>query len=153
MRLQPLCARVDNYIWVLRNEQGRALVVDPGEAGPVFEAANADAFEPMEAFVDLQAWLPRNGLLMNLKAFEALDKPTRAAVVKAAIAAEKRGWKESEARHQRFLGLLKDMGMDVITPPEPLRTGLLKTVGEPMLDDWLQRTGAEGKQLIDDYRR
>ena len=46
MRLQPLRARVDNYIWVLRNEQGRALVVDPGEASPVLEAANADAFEP-----------------------------------------------------------------------------------------------------------
>src|SRR6476469_7241604 len=46
MRLQPLSARVDNYIWVLRNEQGRALVVDPGEAGPVLQAANADAFEP-----------------------------------------------------------------------------------------------------------
>jgi TRAP-type C4-dicarboxylate transport system substrate-binding protein len=114
---------------------------------------NADAFEPMQAFVDLQAWLPRNGLLMNLQAFEALDKPTRAAVIKAAIAAEKRGWKASEARHQRFLGLLKDMGMDVITPAEPLRTGLQKTVAEPMLDEWLQRTGPEGRQLIDDYRR
>ncbi|TZF91709.1 hydroxyacylglutathione hydrolase [Cognatilysobacter lacus] len=46
MRLQPLSARVDNYIWVLRNSKGRALVVDPGEAGPVLQAANADAFVP-----------------------------------------------------------------------------------------------------------
>lgn len=46
MRLQSLPARVDNYIWILRNDQGRALVVDPSEAGPVFEAANAEAFEP-----------------------------------------------------------------------------------------------------------
>jgi TRAP-type C4-dicarboxylate transport system substrate-binding protein len=114
---------------------------------------NTDAFEPMEAFLDLQAWLPRHAVLMNVKAFEALDKPTRAAVIKAAIAAEQRGWKASEARHQRFLGLLKDLGMAVITPAEPLRTGLLKTVGEPMLDEWLQRTGPEGKLLIEDYRR
>ncbi|GAB6195651.1 hydroxyacylglutathione hydrolase [Lysobacter xanthus] len=46
MRLQCLPARVDNYIWVLRNDQGRALVVDPGEAAPVLEAANAETFEP-----------------------------------------------------------------------------------------------------------
>lgn len=46
MRLQPVPARVDNYIWILRNDQGRALVVDPGEAQPVLEAANAEAFEP-----------------------------------------------------------------------------------------------------------
>jgi TRAP-type C4-dicarboxylate transport system substrate-binding protein len=117
------------------------------------DAFNADAFEPMEVFLDLQAWLPRHGVFMNLKAFEALDKTARAAVIKAAIAAEQRGWKESEARHRRFLGLLKDMGMEVVTPAEPLRTGLLKTVGEPMLDEWLQRTGPDGKLLIDDYRR
>lgn len=46
MRLQPLPARVDNYIWVLRNDQGRALVVDPSEAAPVFEAANSEDFSP-----------------------------------------------------------------------------------------------------------
>ncbi|MFZ5657664.1 MAG: hydroxyacylglutathione hydrolase [Pseudomonadota bacterium] len=46
MRLQCLPARVDNYIWVLRNAQGRALVVDPGEAAPVLEAANEGEFVP-----------------------------------------------------------------------------------------------------------
>lgn len=46
MRLQPVRARVDNYIWIYRDGQGRALVVDPGDAAPVLEAANADAFEP-----------------------------------------------------------------------------------------------------------
>jgi TRAP-type C4-dicarboxylate transport system substrate-binding protein len=114
---------------------------------------NTDAFENMQVFVDLQAWLPRHAVLMNLKAFEQLDPATRKAVVKAAIAAEQRGWKQSEARHQRFLSLLKEMGMTVVPPSEALRTGLLKTVGEPLLDEWLQRTGAEGKLLIDDYRR
>lgn len=46
MRLQCLPARVDNYIWVLRNARGRALVVDPSEAGPVLEAANDGEFAP-----------------------------------------------------------------------------------------------------------
>ena len=46
MRLQCLSARVDNYIWVLRNAQGRALVVDPTDAAPVLEAANEGEFTP-----------------------------------------------------------------------------------------------------------
>ncbi|GAB1595457.1 hydroxyacylglutathione hydrolase [Lysobacter claricitrinus] len=46
MRLQPLPARVDNYIWLFRNDQGRALVVDPSEADPVFDAANNEDFAP-----------------------------------------------------------------------------------------------------------
>src|SRR5690606_5311790 len=35
----------DNYVWLLRDEDGRALVVDPGEAAPVL-AALADAPAP-----------------------------------------------------------------------------------------------------------
>lgn len=38
MRLEPLPAFDDNYIWVLTRPDGRTLVVDPGDAGPVLEA-------------------------------------------------------------------------------------------------------------------
>lgn len=42
MRLQALPALSDNYIWILSDETGaRALIVDPGEAGPVLAAAAA----------------------------------------------------------------------------------------------------------------
>ncbi|MFT3896542.1 MAG: hydroxyacylglutathione hydrolase [Thermomonas sp.] len=40
MSLRPLPALQDNYIWLLADEAGRALVVDPGEAGPVLAAAD-----------------------------------------------------------------------------------------------------------------
>ncbi len=46
MRLQCLSARVDNYIWILSDAQGRALVVDPGDAAPVLDAANEGEFTP-----------------------------------------------------------------------------------------------------------
>ena len=45
MDLQPLPAFDDNYIWLLRDAGGRALLVDPGEAAPVL-AALADAPQP-----------------------------------------------------------------------------------------------------------
>jgi len=45
MQLLPLPAFDDNYIWTLRDETGNALVVDPGEAGPVLSAA-ADGLQP-----------------------------------------------------------------------------------------------------------
>lgn len=38
MDLQPVPALKDNYIWLLRDRAGRALVVDPGAAAPVFAA-------------------------------------------------------------------------------------------------------------------
>lgn len=47
MRLQPLPARVDNYIWIVRDALDRALVVDPSEAQPVIAAAAASGFTPV----------------------------------------------------------------------------------------------------------
>lgn len=40
MRLQALPAFSDNYIWILLGDDSRALIVDPGEAGPVLAAAD-----------------------------------------------------------------------------------------------------------------
>lgn len=39
MRLLPLPAFDDNYIWALAGDDGNALVVDPGDAAPVLAAA------------------------------------------------------------------------------------------------------------------
>ncbi|MBB1061080.1 hydroxyacylglutathione hydrolase [Marilutibacter spongiae] len=39
MHLQALPSRQDNYIWTLSDADGRAIVVDPGESGPVLAAA------------------------------------------------------------------------------------------------------------------
>ena len=39
--LRPLPAFSDNYIWTLADAAGRAVIVDPGDAAPVIEAAQA----------------------------------------------------------------------------------------------------------------
>jgi len=46
LRLQPLPAFQDNYIWTLSDTDGRALIVDPGDAGPVLAAAE-DGLRPV----------------------------------------------------------------------------------------------------------
>ena len=40
MSLRALPALQDNYVWLLTDDAGRALVVDPGEAGPVLIGAH-----------------------------------------------------------------------------------------------------------------
>jgi len=39
LQLRPLPALQDNYVWLLADDAGRALAVDPGEAAPVLAAA------------------------------------------------------------------------------------------------------------------
>lgn len=48
-------------------------------------------YEHLKYWYDTQAWLPKNAVLVNKKAFDALDKPTQDALLKAAADAEVRG--------------------------------------------------------------
>lgn len=43
MRLQPLPAFDDNYIWTLKTDDGHTIVVDPGDAAPVLRWADGRA--------------------------------------------------------------------------------------------------------------
>lgn len=46
LKLRAIAAFEDNYIWTLGDANGRAIVVDPGDAAPVF-AAIADGLRPV----------------------------------------------------------------------------------------------------------
>ncbi|KGI77594.1 hydroxyacylglutathione hydrolase [Oleiagrimonas soli] len=45
MPLRPLPALRDNYIWLLTDEEGRAVAVDPGEAAPVLRVLAAERLQ------------------------------------------------------------------------------------------------------------
>ncbi len=108
-------------------------------------------YEHLKYFADLQAWLPKNAVIANKKAFDALDKPTQDGLLKAAADAEKRGWATSEQKTNEYLDLLKKNGMTVYAPSPQLKSDMQK-VGEVMLKEWLEKAGPEGKAVVDAYR-
>jgi TRAP-type transport system periplasmic protein len=103
-------------------------------------------------YYDTQAWLPKNMVVVNQKAFDALDKTTQAAVLKAAADAEARGWKASEAKNAETVQALKTNGIQVVAPSAALKADLAK-VGETMLKEWETKAGADGKSVLDAYRK
>ena len=109
-------------------------------------------YEHIKYFVDTQAWLPKNAVIVNKAAFDALDKPTQAAVLKAGADAEARGWTTSKAKNTEYLDLLKKNGM-TISPPTPQLKADMKKVGDTMLKEWLDKAGPEGKQLVDAFQK
>jgi len=108
--------------------------------------------EHVKYWYDTQAWLPKNVVLVNRAAFTALDKPTQDAVLKAAAAAEERGLAASKRANVESLDKLKGGGMQILPPPAAL-TADFRKVGETLLKEWLEKTGAEGQQLVDAYRK
>ena len=51
MNLNSIPAFDDNYIWVLNDEAGRCLIVDPGDAEPVLNAITANNWQPEAIFL------------------------------------------------------------------------------------------------------
>ncbi|MBC7956317.1 MAG: TRAP transporter substrate-binding protein [Cytophagales bacterium] len=109
-------------------------------------------YEHLKYFTDTQAWLPKNAVLVNKAAFDALDKPTQSALLKAAADAETRGWVTSRAKNTEYLELLKKNGMTIVAPSAQLKADM-KKVGDTMLQEWLQKAGPEGQAIVDAYRK
>ena len=109
-------------------------------------------FEHLKYWMDTQAWLPKNAVLVNKAAFDALDKPTQAALLKAGAEAETRGWATSKAKNTEYIDLLKKSGMTIL-PPSPQLKADMKKVGDTMLKEWLEKAGPEGKGLVDAFTK
>ena len=108
--------------------------------------------EQVKYFYPISAWLPRNATVVNQKAFDALDKPLQEAVLKAAAAAEARGWATSERLDGEYIKELGAKGMAIGAPSDSVKKALAE-IGETMTAEWLKTAGAEGQAVIDAYRK
>jgi TRAP-type transport system periplasmic protein len=109
-------------------------------------------YEQVKFFYDVNAWLPRNAVVVNLKAFDALDATTKAAVLRVAAAAGERGWKVSDQKDDEYLKELGARGMTVDRSSAKLKAEL-KAIGDRMTTEWLEKAGAEGKAVLDAYSK
>jgi len=135
-------------------EFSQALATGVVESTMTSGATGVDSklFEHLKFYYDVQAWLPKNAVIVNKRAFDALDKATQDAVLKAGADAEARGWAESRKVNTSTLETLKANGMTVAPPSAQLKADLTK-IGDTMLKEWIERAGAEGKAMVDAYRR
>jgi TRAP-type C4-dicarboxylate transport system substrate-binding protein len=113
---------------------------------------DSKAWETMTHFYDTQAWIPKNVTFVNKAAFDALDKPTQEAVLKAAAVAEERGWKLAQEQAKWYLEQLAANKMKVLPPPPALKAGLQK-IGEQLTADWSKKAGADGEAVIAAYKK
>jgi TRAP-type C4-dicarboxylate transport system substrate-binding protein len=135
-------------------ELGQALATGTVENFLTSSASGVEMklYESVKNFYGVNAWLPKNAIVVNAKAFAALDSGTQAAVLKAAEAAEARGWATSEQKNDEYLKELAAKGMKV-APPSPALAAELKKVGDTMTAEWLKQAGADGQAIIDAYRK
>ncbi len=113
---------------------------------------NSKAWDFLTHYTDIQAWIPKNVVVVNKRSFRRLDDATQAAVLEAAARAEARGWDMSRAETGAKVEELKANGITVITPSAELMDGL-RAIGAQMLDSWKTEAGDAGAALLGAYQQ
>ncbi len=112
---------------------------------------NTKAWDYLSNYYDVQAWLPKNIVVMNERVFKRLDKETQFGILAAAAIAQKRGWDASKAETGEKTKGLEDNGIKVAAPSDALRAALVEA-GKTMTMEWLEQAGKWGKSLVDAFR-
>lgn len=155
----PLTSRLGELVGaqpvtIMSSELAHALATGAVNAFVTSSGTGYDTkvFEQVKFFYDTQAWIPKNLMIVNKQAFDALDKPTQAALRAAADVAEKKVWKLSEEKHGWYLQQLAANGMTV-QPPSPKLSAQLKAIGKRMQLEWAKAAGPDGQAVLDAYAK
>jgi TRAP-type C4-dicarboxylate transport system substrate-binding protein len=73
-------------------------------------------------------------------------------LLKAAAEAETRGWAESRKVNTTTMETLKANGMTISAPSAQLKADM-KKVGDTIMKEWLEKSGSEGKAIVDAFKR
>ena len=103
-------------------------------------------------FHHTQAWLPRNVVVVAKAAFDKLADGEKKALTDAAKTAEDRGWKMSEAETDTAIKTLASNKIVIVQPSDALKKGFAE-IGAKMAEEWQQAAGADGKVILDAYKK
>lgn len=114
--------------------------------------ANTKAWDFVSHYSPINAWVPKNIVVVNKAAFDALDDDIKAVVRKAAAEAEVRGWEMSRQETSLKTAELIENGMIVVEPSDELLSGL-KAIGDDMQSAWQESASDDAKAIIASFNQ
>lgn len=111
---------------------------------------SSQAWDFTSHYIDVQAWLPKNMVVVNSDAYNALPDEQRAALMEAAATAEARGWEMSAAETTSRIATLVENGMAVSQASDALAAAL-QAAGATMTAEWQAQAGDAGAAILDAY--
>lgn len=108
-------------------------------------------WEQLSHFYDVNAWLPRNYVMVNKDAWDALDEPTQNIVRGVAMLAGAAGTARSEQLAGWYLGQLAANGMVVQPAGDQLRADF-EEIGATMTAEWLEAAGDGGAAVVAKFK-
>lgn len=121
--------------------QVEAMVTSPSTG------ASSTAWDFIDHYGQIDAWLPKNVVVVNARAFARLDEATQTAIMEAAAAAETRGWEMSMAEAAEKTQVMADNGVTIYAPSEQLVADLT-AIGDQMLVTWTESASDAAKSIL-----
>lgn len=114
--------------------------------------ANSKAWDFVSHYTTIDAWVPKNIVVVNIRSFDGLSADVQAAVLAAAAAAEVRGIEMSKAEDGAKVKAMADNGMVIVKPSAELVAGL-KAIGDEMLVKWKAGASPDALKILADYSK
>ena len=108
-------------------------------------------WEHLSHFYDVNAWLPRNYVMVNRSAWNGLSQSTRHIINGLALLAERAGTAKAQQLSDWYVAQLVANGMTVQPVSQTLRRDLQR-IGKKMTAEWLSKAGDDGQSIVNIYR-
>jgi TRAP-type C4-dicarboxylate transport system substrate-binding protein len=108
-------------------------------------------WENVSHFYAVDAWLPRNSVMVNKDTWAGLSDETKKVFTDCAAKAEADGLQKAKDYTKLTLDGLASNGMKVLQPSDQLKADL-GVVGEAMTEEWLKAAGDKGKAIVDAFK-
>lgn len=109
--------------------------------------ASAKAWDFVEYFNDVQAWLGMNQIVVNERSFQRLPADQQKVILEAAATAGTRGLRMSKEADAAEKGVLAKNGMKVL-PATSEFMAAAKKAAAPLVDEWAKTVGEDGKAIL-----
>ncbi len=113
--------------------------------------ADSKAWDFVNTYTQIDAWVPKNIVVVNRRAFDRLDESVQTAILEAAASAEARGWEMSKAEAAAKTAEMAANGMTIAAPSPELVAGL-QAIGEEMLAQWKNDASPEALKILEAYQ-
>ncbi|MBJ7536112.1 TRAP transporter substrate-binding protein [Marinomonas transparens] len=112
----------------------------------------SQAWDYVNYYTDIKAWIPKNIVIVNKRAFRRLDKATQKIVMDAAAKAEAAGWTKVVERAKKDTKILIENGMKVTEPSAEL-VAELKAIGKTMTEEWKAEDPKAVGDILSNYNK
>ena len=108
-------------------------------------------WESLTHFYEVDAWLPRNYVMVNKQAWSGLSESNKKVLQGCASLAEYTGYWRSKEYTGFTLNGLRAGGMTVQRAGEGL-VNELQEIGKTMTTEWLSKAGSQGQAIVDSFK-